>query len=206
VGAADDPAERAAVTALDVITAAERTALDREREADERVQAAADVIRRMRTDVADLFSRVDQQIADLEQSLPDQQLGRHHAPQFDARRPEGELVNDLRRYELSVLSASQRTADHLREVAKAEAEELLAEARSEEQAVRQRIEELRAVEERLLGTVRDGLSDTPAPPEALNSNGDGDGQDVNPDGQEHPMAASSAGPAGQDPGDRQPFG
>jgi EmrB/QacA subfamily drug resistance transporter len=203
VAAADDPAERAAVTALDVITSAERTALEREREANERVQAAADVIRRMRTDVADLFSRVDQQIADLEQSLPDQQVGRQHAPQYDAQRPE--LVDDLRRYELSVLSASQRTADHLREAAKAEAEELVAEARSEEQAVRQRIEELRAVEERLLGTVRDGLSDTPAPSGAFNSNGHGDGQDVNPDGQ-GPTAASSAGPTGQNPGERQAFG
>ncbi|MDX6248005.1 MAG: hypothetical protein QOF10_1365 [Kribbellaceae bacterium] len=162
----DDPAERAAVVALDVITSAERTALEREREASERVQAAANVIRRMRTDVADLFSRVDQQIAELEQTLPGADSDHPMAPVLDAHQGDEELVGELRRYELSVLSASQRTADHLREVAKAEADELLAAARSEEDAIRQRIAELRAVEERLLGSVRDGLSDTPAPPAA----------------------------------------
>jgi cell division septum initiation protein DivIVA len=120
----------------------------------------------MRTDVAELFSRVDQQIATLEQTLPNQQNGKSPEPTMDAQRPEGELVDDLRRYELSVLSASQRTADHLREVAKAEADELLASARAEEDAIRQRIAELEAVEERLLGAVRDGLSDTPTPPAA----------------------------------------
>lgn len=83
----------------------------------------------MRTDVAELFSRVDQQIAALEATLPDAQKARTPTPTPDAQRPEGELVDDLRRYELSVLSASQRTADHLREVAKAEADELLASAR-----------------------------------------------------------------------------
>jgi EmrB/QacA subfamily drug resistance transporter len=162
----DDPAERAAVVALDVITSAERTALEREREASERVRAAANVIRRMRTDVADLFSRVDQQIAELEQTLPGADGDHPMAPVLEAHQGGGELVGELRRYELSVLSASQRTADHLREVAKAESEELLATARAEEDAIRQRIEELQAVEERLLGVVRDGLSDTPAPPAA----------------------------------------
>jgi MFS family permease len=162
----DDPAERAAVVALDVITSAERTALEREREATERVQAAASVIRRMRTDVADLFTRVDQQIAELEATLPDAEPGSPAAQLMDAQRPDGELVDELRRYELSVLSASQRTADHLREVARSEADELLATARVEEDAIRQRIAELEAVEERLLGTIRDGLSDTPHPPAA----------------------------------------
>jgi hypothetical protein len=162
----DDPAERAAVVALDVITSAERTALEREREANERVRAAANVIRRMRTDVADLFNRVDQQIAELEQTLPGADGDHPMAPVLEAHQGDGELVGELRRYELSVLSASQRTADHLREVAKADAEELLTAARAEEDAIRQRIAELQAVEERLLGAVRDGLSDTPAPPAA----------------------------------------
>ena len=159
----DDPAERAAVVALDVITSAERTALEREREATERVQAAASVIRRMRTDVADLFTRVDQQIAELEATLPEVEPGSPAAQLMDAQRPDGELVDELRRYELSVLSASQRTADHLREVARSEADELLATARAEEEAIRQRIAELEAVEERLLGTVRNGLSDNHHP-------------------------------------------
>ena len=161
----DDPAERAAVVALDVITSAERTALEREREATERVQAAASVIRRMRTDVADLFTRVDQQIAELEATLPDAEPGSPAAQLMDAQRPDGELVDELRRYELSVLSASQRTADHLREVARSEADELLATARAEEDAIRQRIAELEAVEHRLLGTIRDGLSDPAHEPE-----------------------------------------
>ncbi len=162
----DDEASRAAAVALDVIASAERTALEREREATERVNAAATVIRRMRTDVADLFTRVDQQIAELEQTLPAVESDHPMAPVLDAQREQGALVGELRRYELSVLSASQRTADHLREVAKAEADELLASARVEEEAIRQRIAELEAVEERLLGAVRDGLSDTPAPPAA----------------------------------------
>ncbi|TCO47483.1 EmrB/QacA subfamily drug resistance transporter [Kribbella antiqua] len=162
----DDPAERAAVVALDVITSAERTALDRERQANERVQAAANVIRQMRTDVADLFTRVDQQIAALESSLPGGEVPHPAAAILDAQRPAGELVDELRRYELSVLSASQRTADHLREVARAEADELLASARAEEETIRQRIAELEAVEHRLLGTIRDGLSNTLAPPAA----------------------------------------
>ncbi|MEU0092632.1 MFS transporter [Kribbella sp. NPDC006257] len=162
----EDEASRAAAVALDVIASAERTALEREREATERVNAAATVIRRMRTDVADLFTRVDQQIAELEQSLPVVESDHPMAPVLDAQREDGALVGELRRYELSVLSASQRTADHLREVAKAEADELLASARAEEEAIRQRIAELEAVEERLLGVVRDGLSDTPAPPAA----------------------------------------
>jgi hypothetical protein len=151
---------------LDVIASAERTALEREREATERVHAAATVIRQMRTDVADLFTRVDHQIAELEQTLPGVDSDHPMAPVLDAQREQGALVGELRRYELSVLSASQRTADHLREVAKAEADELLASARAEEDAIRQRIAELEAVEERLLGAVRDGLSDTPAPPAA----------------------------------------
>jgi hypothetical protein len=120
----------------------------------------------MRTDVADLFTRVDQQIAELEQTLPVVESDHPMAPVLDAQREQGALVGELRRYELSVLSASQRTADHLREVAKADADELLASARAEEEAIRQRIAELEAVEERLLGVVRDGLSDTPAPPAA----------------------------------------
>ncbi|MGW7682167.1 MFS transporter [Kribbella sp. NPDC054772] len=195
----DDPAERAAVVALDVITSAERTAREREREASERVQAAATTIRQMRTDVADLFTRVDQQIAELENTLPDSEIPQPAAAILDAQRPAGELVDELRRYELSVLSASQRTADHLRETARSDAEELrgtarteaeqlrdsargeadrlrsaaqteadklLAEARAEEEELRARITELQAVERRLLGTVRDGLSETPRPPAA----------------------------------------
>ncbi|HEY3515133.1 MAG TPA: MFS transporter [Kribbella sp.] len=184
----DDPAERAAVVALDVITSAERTAREREREASERVQAAANTIRQMRTDVADLFTRVDQQIAALENTLPDTDIPQPAAAILDAQRPAGELVDELRRYELSVLSASQRTADHLRETARtdaesfrttaqadaenlrtkarAEADNLLAEARAEEQEIRGRVAELEAVERRLLGTIRDNLSDTPAPPAA----------------------------------------
>ncbi|MEV8376672.1 MFS transporter [Kribbella sp. NPDC056861] len=166
--AVDDPAERAAVVALDVITSAERTAREREREATERVQAAATVIRQMRTDVADLFTRVDQQIANLESTLPvAADPNSPAAALLDAQRPDGELVDELRRYELSVLSASQRTANHLRETAKAEAEELLAQARTEEDAVRQRIAELEAVEHRLLGAIQDGLSNTPTPPAAI---------------------------------------
>ncbi|MGY4772696.1 MFS transporter [Kribbella sp. CWNU-51] len=170
----DDPAERAAVVALDVITSAERTAREREREASERVQAAANVVRQMRTDVADLFTRVDQQIAALEDTLPDA-VPQPAAAILDAQRPAGELVDELRRYELSVLSASQRTADHLRETAKtdadhlrvaaqAEADQLLAQAQAEEHEIRHRIAELEAVEHRLLATIRDGLSTTPTPP------------------------------------------
>jgi hypothetical protein len=199
----DDPAERAAVVALDVITSAERTALEREREASERVQAAANVIRRMRTDVADLFSRVDQQIAELEQTLPGGDSDHPMAPVLDAHQGDEELVGELRRYELSVLSASQRTADHLREVANAEADELLAAARSEEDAIRQRIAELRAVEERLLGSVRDGLSDTPAPPAAITNHHREDGAD-----HQHNGAADTAGNGypGSYESERQAFG
>ncbi|WUJ74574.1 MFS transporter [Kribbella soli] len=167
--ASDDPAERAAVVALDVITSAERTASEREREANERVQAAATVIRQMRTDVKDLFTRVDQQIADLEDTLPDAAIPQPAAAILDSQRPQGELVDELRRYELSVLSASQRTADHLRATARADADELLAEARSEEQEIRARIAELQLVEERLLGTVRDTLSTTPPPAAPVSS-------------------------------------
>jgi hypothetical protein len=178
----DGPAESAAVMALDVITAAERTAREREREASERVQAAANVIRQMRTDVADLFTRVDQQIGALEESLPNANVPRPAAAILDSQRPAGELVDELRRYELSVLSASQRTADHLRETAqvdadhlrdgaRADADHLLAEARAEEQEIRRRIAELEAVEHRLLGTIRDGLSDTPPPPASPAANG-----------------------------------
>ncbi|MFG1906396.1 MFS transporter [Kribbella sp. NPDC048928] len=200
----DDPAERAAVVALDVITSAERTAREREREAAERVQAAAHTIRQMRTDVADLFTRVDQQIAALETTLPDADIPQPAAAILDSQRPAGELVDELRRYELSVLSASQRTADHLRETAKtdaesvrttahadanrlrttaeaevdqlrttarAEAEHLLTEARAEEHEIRTRITELEAVETRLLGTIRDSLSNTPHPPATPHTTG-----------------------------------
>ncbi|MGW6278827.1 MFS transporter [Kribbella sp. NPDC055071] len=202
----DDPAERAAVIALDVITSAERTARDRERQANERVQAAATVIRQMRTNVADLFTRVDQQIAALENTLPDA-IPQPAAAILDSQRPAGDLVDELRRYELSVLSASQRTADHLRETAKSEAEQvrasthteaeqlraaaraeadqLVAEAKAEEEEIRHRIAELEAVEHRLLGTIRDGLSDTPPPPAAppesvphTTSNGNGYPEDL----------------------------
>ncbi|MFI5713064.1 MFS transporter [Kribbella sp. NPDC051620] len=167
VPASEDPAERAAVVALDVITSAELTAREREREASERVQAAATVIRQMRTDVADLFTRVDQQIADLESTLPvPVDPSNPAAALLNSRRPNDDLVDELRRYELSVLSASQRTADHLRETARTEADELLATAREEEEAIRHRIAELEAVEQRLLGTIRDGLSNTPPPPAA----------------------------------------
>ncbi|MFF1817294.1 MFS transporter [Kribbella sp. NPDC058245] len=159
----DDPAERAAVIALNVITSAERTAREREREANERVHAAATTIRQMRTDVADLFTRVDQQIAELEGTLPDA-IPHPAAAILDAQRGPGELSDELRRYELSVLSASQRTADHLRETAKAEADHLLTEARAEEQEIRTRITELEAVEHHLLTKIRDGLSNTPTPP------------------------------------------
>ncbi|GAA3572878.1 MFS transporter [Kribbella ginsengisoli] len=163
----NDPAARAAVVALDVITSAERTAREREREASERVQAAATVIRQMRTDVADLFTRVDQQIADLESTLPvPVDPSNPAAALLSAQRPNDDLVDELRRYELSVLSASQRTADHLRETARTEADELLATAREEEEAIRHRIAELEAVEQRLLSTIRDGLSNTPTPPAA----------------------------------------
>ncbi|HZX07184.1 MDR family MFS transporter, partial [Kribbella sp.] len=132
----DDPAERAAVVALDVITSAERTAREREREASERVQAAANTIRQMRTDVADLFTRVDQQIAALEHTLPDADIPQPAAAILDSQRPAGELVDELRRYELSVLSASQRTADHLRETARTEADTVRTTARAEAEALR----------------------------------------------------------------------
>jgi EmrB/QacA subfamily drug resistance transporter len=161
-----DDAERDALVALGVITSAERTALEREREASERVAAAATVIRQMRTDVADLFTRVDQQIADLERTLPTVDSEHPMAPVLAAQPQDGAWVDELRRYELSVLSASQRTADHLRETAKAEADEIVSAARTEEGAIRQRIAGLEAVEHQLLNAVRDGLSETPAPPPA----------------------------------------
>ncbi|MEU4193198.1 MFS transporter [Kribbella sp. NPDC026611] len=155
-----DSAARSAVVALDVIASAERTAREREREANEHVQAAANAIRQMRTDVADLFTRVDHQIAELESTLPGATMPQPAAAIVDSQRSSGELVDELRRYELAVLSSSQRTADHLRETAKAEAEELLHEARAEEREIRQRIADLEAVEHRLLGTIRDNLSST----------------------------------------------
>jgi EmrB/QacA subfamily drug resistance transporter len=161
-----DDAERDAAVALGVITSAERTALEREREANERVAAAANVIRQMRTDVADLFTRVDQQIADLERTLPGVDGEHPMAPVLAAQPQDGAWVDELRRYEISVLSASQRTADHLRETAKAEADEIVSAAKAEEETIRRRIAELEAVEQRLLGAVRDGLSETPAPPAA----------------------------------------
>ncbi|MBP2354511.1 EmrB/QacA subfamily drug resistance transporter [Kribbella aluminosa] len=133
---ADDPAERAAVVALDVITSAERTAREREREASERVQAAATTIRQMRTDVADLFTRVDQQIAELENTLPDAEIPQPAAAILDSQRPAGELVDELRRYELSVLSASQRTADHLRETARTDADSVRTTAHADAEQVR----------------------------------------------------------------------
>ncbi|MFK4084054.1 MFS transporter [Kribbella sp. NPDC020789] len=185
-----DSAERAAMVALDVITSAERTARERERQANERVLAAASTIRQMRTDVADLFTRVDQQIAALEGTLPDA-IPQPAAAILDAQQEPGDLSDELRRYELSVLSASQRTADHLREAAKAEAEELLSEARAEEQEIRTRIAELEAVEVRLLTKIRDGLSHTPArtaephavlPPSHHAGNGYPDGVDRQPFG------------------------
>ncbi|GAA0612888.1 hypothetical protein GCM10009534_54560 [Kribbella sandramycini] len=162
-----DPAERAAIVALDVITAAERTAREREREASERVQAAANTIRQMRTDVADLFTRVDQQIAALETTLPDA-VPQPAAALLEAHRTDTELATELRRYELSVLSASQRTADHLRATARSEADHLLAEARAEEQEIRTRITELQAVEHHLLTKIHESLTPTPSqsPPPA----------------------------------------
>ncbi|MDX2974725.1 hypothetical protein [Kribbella solani] len=132
----DDPAERAAVVALDVITSAERTARERERQANEHVQAAADTIRQMRTDVADLFTRVDQQIADLEETLPGTAIPHPAAALLDSQRPTSDLSEELRRYELSVLSASQRTADHLRESAQSEATHLRESARTEAEELR----------------------------------------------------------------------
>ncbi|MGW1343954.1 hypothetical protein ACWCOV_23105 [Kribbella sp. NPDC002412] len=45
---------------------------------------------------------------------------------------------------------------------------MLAEARSEEHEIRERIAELEAVERRLLGNIRDGLSGTPIPRPAGN--------------------------------------
>ncbi|WP_410789119.1 MFS transporter [Kribbella sp. C-35] len=214
---ADDPAERAAVVALDVITSAERTAREREREASERVQAAANTIRQMRTDVADLFTRVDQQIADLESTLPDAEIPQPAAALLDAQRPAGELVDELRRYELSVLSASQRTADHLRETARteadhlrgtaqAEADQLLAEARAEEHEIRTRITELEAVEHRLLTTVRDNLSNTPPPPAAPSTHASG--HQIHPPTHApstHEAAASGNGYPDEHH-NRQPFG
>ncbi|WP_432944757.1 MFS transporter [Kribbella sp. CA-253562] len=170
-----DDAERDAAVALGVITSAERTALEREREANERVAAAANVIRRMRTDVADLFTRVDQQIAELERTLPGVDGEHPMAPVLAAQPQDGAWVDELRRYELSVLSASQRTADHLRETAKAEADEIVSAAKAEEEAIRRRIAELKAVEQRLLGAVRDGLSETPAPPSSVNGHRTGNG-------------------------------
>ncbi|GAA2821638.1 MDR family MFS transporter [Kribbella solani] len=132
----DDPAERAAVVALDVIISAERTARERERQANEHVQAAADTIRQMRTDVADLFTRVDQQIADLEETLPGTAIPHPAAALLDSQRPTSDLSEELRRYELSVLSASQRTADHLRESAQSEATHLRESARTEAEELR----------------------------------------------------------------------
>lgn len=147
-----------------MIASAERTAREREREAGERVQAAANAIRQMRTDVADLFTRVDHQIAALESTLPGATIPEPAAAILDSHRAAGDVSEELRRYELSVLSASQRTADHLRETARAEADELLAEARAEEREIRRRIADLEAVEHRLLGSVRDNLATTPTDP------------------------------------------
>ncbi|MEV4266749.1 MDR family MFS transporter [Kribbella sp. NPDC049584] len=192
--ASDDPAERAAVVALDVITSAERTAREREREANERVQAAATVIRQMRTDVKDLFTRVDQQIADLEDTLPGAAIPQPAAAILDSQRPQGELVDELRRYELSVLSASQRTADHLRATARAEADQLLSEAKSEEQEIRARITELQLVEERLLATVRDTLSTTPPPPSTPSTPGTASAAAADPATQPAPTDSPSNTP------------
>ncbi|MBA8795095.1 EmrB/QacA subfamily drug resistance transporter [Friedmanniella endophytica] len=146
--ALDDPAERQAVAAMDVLRAAQEQA---------RQQLVA-----ARDSHADVAERIEQVGRDA-----DAALARFHAEldQIQARlraeTPEGAPViqdgsggTDLRRYEYGLLLSSQQTADRLNRIARLEAERILADAEQQRADLEHRIELLRRTEAELSEKVK----------------------------------------------------
>jgi EmrB/QacA subfamily drug resistance transporter len=135
--------ELQAVAAVDVLTQAERVAEQRDLDLTEAVSDAVDVVRGLRESLGETFRQVERQLTEIEDRLPERAAPRTSVSPLDGERTHGELTDSLRRYELALLQESQKVAD-----------DVVAEARDEEQRLRVRIDELRSVEERLREDVR----------------------------------------------------
>ncbi len=143
----DDPTERVSISALDVLTAAEQQVQSQrlaEHDAIEQVNARLDEIGH-RVDAA--LGGFHRQLQDIRDSLSNDKPGSAVIP------PQGSGGGDLRRYEYSLLLNTQQAADRVTQLAKAEAERILAEAETRRIEVEGRIEQLQQVERGLVDSI-----------------------------------------------------
>ncbi|GAB3930812.1 hypothetical protein GCM10027613_51500 [Microlunatus endophyticus] len=147
----DDPDERTSMAALDVLTAAQQQAKARHvagRETTELVAARIDAI----------GHQLDAMIGGLHRQLQEvreQFLNQDHLK--PAAMPDGSGADQLRQYEYNLLLDTQKTADRVTQLARAEAERILADAEQQRLDAAARVERLRKVERELTDSISSRL-------------------------------------------------
>ena len=149
----DDPLERTAVAALDVLTAAQDTAR-RHVTASRRARAEVDAL------LGSVGAEVDVALSQLHRTLADiraRLLSDEVTTPSEGR--DGTGADSLRSYEYGLLLNTQQTVEGMTTAAQREAQRILDLANAEVAALEQRIERLRSVEAEMQAGIAEGLRD-----------------------------------------------
>ena len=149
----DDPRERTAVAALDVLTAAQDTAR-RHVTASREARAEVDAL------LGSVGAEVDVALTEMHRTLADiraRLLSDEVTTPSEGR--DGTGADSLRSYEYGLLLNTQQTVEGMTTAAQREAQRILDLANAEVAALEQRIERLRSVEAEMQAGIADGLRD-----------------------------------------------
>jgi EmrB/QacA subfamily drug resistance transporter len=152
----DDPVERTAVGALDVLTAAQDTARRHVTASREARAEVSDLLGSVGGEVEAALAQFQRSLADIRQRLvSDEVTGRSEGR-------DGTGADSLRSYEYGLLLNTQQTVNGMTLSAQREAQRIVDAANAEVAALEQRIERLRSVESELSDGVSSSLRDNAA--------------------------------------------
>jgi EmrB/QacA subfamily drug resistance transporter len=152
----DDPVERTAVGALDVLTAAQDTARRHVTASREARAEVSDLLGSVGGEVEAALAQFQRSLADIRQRLvSDEVTGRSEGR-------DGTGADSLRSYEYGLLLNTQQTVNGMTLAAQREAQRIVDAANAEVAALEQRIERLRSVESELSDGVSSSLRDNAA--------------------------------------------
>lgn len=153
----DDPSERLAVSALDVLTAAQDQSRQNDNASREALEQVASRLDSVTHDVDAALGHLHREIDAIRSDLLSAKEGNGASLGRD-----GVGGDPLRQYEYGLLLSSQQTADRVTKVARDEAQHKLGEAERQIEVLEKRIAQLRSVEQDLSHQVSERLT---APPE-----------------------------------------
>jgi hypothetical protein len=147
----DDPLERTAVGALDVLTAAQDTARRHMTASHHARGEVSDLLGAVGNEVEAALRQLQHSLADIRRRLVSDEVTR------PSEGRDGAGADSLRSYEYGLLLNTQQTVNGIAESAQREAQRIVNLANAEVVALEQRIEQLRSVEAELAGGVSGSL-------------------------------------------------